>query len=45
MNPLQDIKSSLVNPEKNKEYHIKEFHDTEVMRKVSQILFGARDGQ
>ncbi|MCD4718511.1 MAG: hypothetical protein K8S13_01440 [Desulfobacula sp.] len=34
-----------LNPGRNKENHIKGFHDTEGGRKVSQILFDARDGK
>ena len=33
------------NSEKDKAAHIKGFHDTEDVRKVSQILFDARDGK
>ena len=43
------FENSRSNPEfnsgKNKGNHIKEFHDTEEIRKVSQILFDARDGK
>jgi hypothetical protein len=34
-----------LNPGENKPGHIKGFYDTEDIRKVSQILFGARDGK
>jgi hypothetical protein len=37
--------NSELNPGKNKENQIKEFHDTAGDRKVSQILFDARDGR
>ena len=37
--------NSEFNPEKNRENHIKGFHNTEGGRKVSQILFDARDGR
>lgn len=33
------------NPEKNKTNHITGFHDTAGGKKVSQILFDARDGK
>jgi len=32
-------------PVKEETNHIKGFHDTEDVRKVSQILFGARNGK
>jgi len=34
-----------INPEQNNRNHDKGFHDTEGGRKVSQILFDARDGK
>ncbi len=34
-----------INSGKNRTNHIKGFHDTEDVRKVSQILFDARDGR
>ena len=34
-----------VNSGEKKEIHIKGFHDTEDVRKISQILFDARDGR
>ncbi|MFH2058337.1 MAG: hypothetical protein ABIJ59_05500 [Pseudomonadota bacterium] len=34
-----------INSGKNKENHLKGFHDTAGGRKVSQILFDARDGK
>mgnify|MGYP000698817503 FL=1 len=37
--------NSGVNPGQNKENHDKGFHDTEEGRKISQILFDARDGK
>ena len=37
--------NSELNSGRNKENHIKGFHDTEGGRKVSQILFDARDGR
>jgi hypothetical protein len=37
--------NSELNPGKNKENHIKGFHSTVGGRKVSQILFDARDGR
>ena len=37
--------NSEFNPGKNVETQIKKFHDTEGERKVSQILFDARDGR
>jgi len=37
--------NSELNSGKNKENHLKGFHDTEDVRKVSQILFDARDGK
>ena len=37
--------NSELNFGKNKTDHIKGFHDTEDLRKVSQILFDARDGR
>ena len=33
------------NPEENKINHTQRFHDTVGGRKISQILFGARDGK
>ncbi len=36
---------SELNSGEKKENPIKGFHDTEDIRKVSQILFGARDGK
>jgi len=36
---------SELNPEKNKETDFKKVHDTAEKRKVSQILFDARDGK
>jgi hypothetical protein len=42
---IENQKSNLeFNPGRNKETQIKEFHDTAGGRKVSQILFDARDG-
>jgi len=40
----QQSNSRLHSGEK-KENHVKGFHDTEDVRKVSQILFDARDGR
>ena len=37
--------NSELNPGQNIENHIKGFHDTARGRKVSQILFDARDGR
>lgn len=37
--------NSGLNPGEKNGDHIKGFHDTEDLRKVSQILFGARDGK
>ena len=37
--------NSKVNPGQNKGNHIKDFFDTAGGRKVSQILFDARDGR
>jgi hypothetical protein len=37
--------NSDLNPGKNRENHNKVFHDTSGGRKVSQILFDARDGR
>ncbi len=37
--------NSEFNSEEKKGNHIKGFHDTEGLRKVSQILFDARDGK
>lgn len=37
--------NSGLNPGKKTKNHIKGFHDTEDLRKVSQILFDARDGK
>lgn len=34
-----------INSGKNTESHIRDFHDTPEGRKVSQILFDARDGK
>ncbi|MBC2703772.1 hypothetical protein [Desulfobacula sp.] len=34
-----------INPEQNKKNHIKCFHNTTGGRKVSQILFGDRNGK
>ncbi|MCD4676037.1 MAG: hypothetical protein K8S18_08590 [Desulfobacula sp.] len=36
---------SVFNPGQNNGNHLKRFHDTEGGRKVSQILFDARDGK
>lgn len=36
---------STINTQNNKGYHIKGFHDTAEVRKLSQILFDARDGK
>jgi len=37
--------NSELNPGKNKENHLKGFHNRSGRRKVSQILFDARDGR
>ena len=37
--------NSGLNPGRHNGDHIKGFHDTEDVRKVSQILFDARDGK
>ncbi len=37
--------NSEIKPERKKKNHIKGFHDTSEGRKVSQILFDARDGK
>ena len=37
--------NSELNPKQNNGNRIKGFHDTEEGRKVSQILFGGRDGK
>ncbi|RLC20461.1 MAG: hypothetical protein DRH93_13630 [Deltaproteobacteria bacterium] len=37
--------NSSINPGQNKENHIQRFYDTAGGRKVSQILFDARDGK
>ena len=43
---FENIRSdSELNSGKNKGNHIKGFHDTENMWKVSQILFNTRDGK
>lgn len=39
------FKNECSNSGKNKENHLKGSHDTEDIRKVSQILFDARDGK
>ena len=39
------IENQQTSPVKDKVNHIKGFHDTEDDRKVSQILFEARDGK
>ena len=37
--------NSGLNPGEKTENHIEKFHDTEAAWKISQILFGARDGK